>query len=305
MPLLWQRAADQEATTVLSYRHSFHAGNFADVLKHTVLVEILQHLKRKDKPFDYIDTHAGAGLYDLQSAEAAKLGEYRDGIGRLNADEWPELKEFLQLVARFNPAGGLVAYPGSPVIAQQLMRNQDRASLFELHPADLEALQRNIGRDRRIHVYNENGHQGLLRLLPPPSRRVVVLLDPSYEVKTEYRQLQQTLEKAWRKFSGGVYALWYPVIERQRTEDFIDAIAGSGIRDIQCFELGVAADAPGHGMTACGMLVVNPPWTLQGTMSELLPRLSRTLAQGPGAFSRVEVLVPEGAFSRVEVLVPE
>jgi 23S rRNA (adenine2030-N6)-methyltransferase len=197
------------------------------------------------------------------------------------------------LLAGFNPAGRLVAYPGSPVIARQLMRQQDRASLFELHPADLEALQRNIGRDRRIHVYHENGHTGLLRLLPPPSRRALVLLDPSYEVKTEYSQLQRTLEKAWRKFPGGVYAVWYPVIERQRTEDFVEAIAGSGIRDIQRLELGVSADTPGRGMTACGMLVVNPPWTLQQTMAKLLPRLAQTLAQGPGAFSRVEMLVPE------------
>lgn len=278
---------------MLSYRHAFHAGNFADVLKHVVLVEILQYFKLKEKPFDYIDTHAGAGFYDLQSRESEKLGEFRDGIARLNPHDWPGLEVYLQRVAACNPNGGLKHYPGSPAVAQGLLRQQDRVSLFELHPADHAVLQQNFRRDRRFHVYQENGYSGLLRLLPPPSRRAVVLLDPSYEVKTDYAQLVQTLAKAWRKFPGGVYALWYPVIERQRTEEFVGSIAASGMRDVQRFELGVEADAPGRGMTASGMLVVNPPWTLRATMAQLLPRLAETLAQGPGAFSRVEVVVPE------------
>lgn len=278
---------------MLSYRHSYHAGNFADVLKHLVLVEIIQYLKRKDGAFDYIDTHAGAGLYDLRSSQAEKLAEYGDGIARLHKADWPELADYLEVVASFNPKDSLETYPGSPVIAQQLLRSQDRASLFELHPADHAALLQQTSRDRRIREYHEDGHRGLLRLLPPQFRRALVLFDPSYEVKTEYQQLVQTLAQAWRKFPGGVYAIWYPVIDRQRTEQFIQAIADSGITDIQRFELGVRADSDSHGMTASGLLVINPPWTLMQKLSGLLPRLASELAQGPGSYSKAEALVAE------------
>ncbi|HET6566278.1 MAG TPA: 23S rRNA (adenine(2030)-N(6))-methyltransferase RlmJ [Xanthomonadales bacterium] len=278
---------------MLSYRHSYHAGNFADVLKHLVLVEILQYLKRKNGAFDYIDTHAGAGLYSLQSIHASKLAEYRDGIARLNVADWPELAGYLGLIESFNPGGELLIYPGSPAIAHRLLRPQDRASLFELHPADFAELQQLFHRDRRVRTFHEDGHKGLLRLLPPKSRRAVVLVDPSYEVKTEYAQLVQTLAQAWRRFPAGVYALWYPVIDRQRSEEMIAAIAQSGIRDIQRYELGVAADSAERGMTACGMLVINPPWTLQAELAALLPRLAQQLRQGEGAYSRVEVVAGE------------
>lgn len=278
---------------MLSYRHSFHAGNFADVLKHAVLVEIIQYLKRKDSAFDYIDTHAGAGCYDLCSSPAAKLTEYADGIARLDAADWPELADYLATVASFNPGDSLQSYPGSPAIAQALMRSQDRASLFELHPADHAALEQQFSRDRRVHVYHEDGHQGLLRLLPPGSRRAVILLDPAFEVKAEYRQLVHTMTLAWRKFSSGIYAIWYPVIERARTEEFVQSVASSGIPDIQRFELGVQADTAGRGMTAAGMLVINPPWGLRQKLAAVLPRLAAALAQGPGAYSKVEVLVAE------------
>jgi 23S rRNA (adenine2030-N6)-methyltransferase len=278
---------------LLSYRHSFHAGNFADVLKHVVLVEIIQYLKRKDSAFDYIDTHAGAGCYDLQSSEAAKLEEYQGGIARLDAKDWPELADYLKTIAGFNPGNALHAYPGSPAIAARLLRAQDRASLFELHPAEHALLLQSMAKDHRIKVYLEDGHSGLLRLLPPRSRRAVVLLDPSYEVKAEYQQLVQTLTLAWRRFPSAVYAIWYPVIDRSRTEKFIQSIASSGIKDIQQFELGVRADAEGYGMTAAGMLVINPPWELQQKLSTLLPRLATSLAQDPGAYGSVQQLVAE------------
>lgn len=278
---------------MLSYRHSFHAGNSADVLKHLVLVEIIQYLKRKDTPFDYIDTHAGAGWFDLRSEHAVKLAEYQDGIARLHPADWPELADYLGVVASFNPGAGLEAYPGSPAIAQSLMRTQDRASLFELHPADHSALAENLARDRRFKVYGEDGHAGLLRLLPPRSRRAVVLIDPSYEVKSEYQQLPQTLKLAWRKFPTAVYVIWYPVIARERTEHFIQSIASSGIPDILRLELGVRADGENCGMTASGLLVINPPWGLQEKLSALLPQLANLLAQAPGAHSKAEVLVAE------------
>jgi len=278
---------------LLSYRHSYHAGNFADVLKHVVLVQILQYLKGKDSALDYIDTHAGAGLFDLHSAHAEKLAEYRDGIARLQPSSAPELAEYLSVVSAFNPDGVLDHYPGSPLIAQKLLRAQDQAMLFELHSTDYELLQQQLKNDKRFTVRKQDGLKGLLAALPPRSRRALILIDPSYELKGEYQQVLDTLVAAHRKFASGIYAIWYPVIERQRAEDFIQQVQHSGIRDIQRFELAVRPDTPGRGMTAAGMLVINPPWTLLQSMQGLLPTLLASMARDPGASCRAEVLVDE------------
>ncbi len=278
---------------MLSYRHSFHAGNFADVLKHIVLVEILQYLKRKEAAFDYIDTHAGAGLFDLRSAHAEKLLEHRNGIALLAPADWPELVDFLGTVASFNSGDTLNYYPGSPMIAQRLMRPQDHASLFELHPTDFELLGQNVKRDRRIKVMREDGLKGLLRLLPPRSRRALVLIDPSYEVKAEYDQVVATLKQAHKRFATGTYTIWYPVVDRNRANDFVQQIQNSGIRNIQRYELATSADSKARGMTASGMVVINPPWTLLQTMAELLPRLVQVLGSEEGAFYKADVLVNE------------
>lgn len=278
---------------MLSYRHSFHAGNFADVLKHIVLVEILQYMQRKVGAIDHIDTHAGAGLFDLRSEHAQKLTEYSNGIARLDPADWPELAAYLNLVTSFNPGGTLNTYPGSPMIAQRLLRPQDHASLFELHPTDYALLEQNMQGDRRIGVMREDGLKGLLRLLPPRSRRAMVLIDPSYEVKTEYEQVVATLKQAHKKFATGTYALWYPVIDRNRANNFIQQIKASGIRNIQRFELAIAADSAARGLTASGMVVINPPWTLMQTMTELLPRLVQVLGRDEGASFIAAVLVDE------------
>jgi len=278
---------------LLSYRHSYHSGNFADVLKHIVLVEILQYLQRKDGAMAYIDTHAGAGLFDLHSAHAQKLGEYRNGIARLLHSGLPGIKAYLDVVSAFNPDGELNRYPGSPLIAQHLLRPQDTAILFELHSTDYDLLAQQVAADKRIQVLKQDGLKGLLALLPPPSRRALVLIDPSYEIKTEYQQVLETLVDAQRKFSSGIYAIWYPVIERQRATDFVEQIRTCGIRDIQRFELGVRPDAAGRGMTGAGMIVINPPWTLMQSMTLLLPALCEKLAADPQAFYRSEILVSE------------
>jgi 23S rRNA (adenine2030-N6)-methyltransferase len=278
---------------LLAYRHSFHAGNFADVLKHIVLVEMLQYLKRKDGAFDYVDTHAGAGLYDLRSAHAEKLGEYRQGIGRLVSSASPLLRSYLDVVAAFNPGEELVVYPGSPAIALHLMRPQDRASLFELHPSDHALLEEQVKRDRRVQLIKQDGFAGLAGLLPPRSRRGLVLVDPSYEIKTDYARVVSTLAKAHKRFATGSYAIWYPVLERSHCERFIGQIRDSGIRDIQRFELAVRQDSPWSGMSAAGMLVINPPFTLMQTLSGLLPQLVEALGQDSGAAWRAEVLVAE------------
>jgi 23S rRNA (adenine2030-N6)-methyltransferase len=278
---------------LLAYRHSYHAGNFADVIKHIVLVEILQYLKRKDAAFDYIDTHAGAGLFDLHSAHAGKLEEYRQGIARLWSSASPHLRRYLDVVAAFNPGGALDCYPGSPAIALHLLRPQDRASLFELHPTDHAQLQQRMKGDRRVQVFQQDGFNALAGLLPPRSRRGLVLVDPSYEIKTDYARVASALSKAHKRFATGGFAIWYPVVERQHCESFIQDIADSGLRDIQRFELAVRADSPWSGMSAAGMLVINPPWTLMLTMTALLPELVELLGQDKEASYRAEVLVAE------------
>jgi 23S rRNA (adenine2030-N6)-methyltransferase len=201
---------------LLSYRHSFHAGNFADVLKHIVLVEILEHLAAKEKAFEYIDSHAGAGLFDLTHGHAEKLEEFRGGIGRLWDRDWPELRRYFEIIRACNPSGSLNYYPGSPLIAMHFLRPRDRAWLFELHPKDSRRLEKNTQGSHRIRVACQDGHQGLLALLPPASRRGLILIDPSYEIKSEYEQVLETVKKACRKFSSGIYAIWYPVIEREK-----------------------------------------------------------------------------------------
>lgn len=278
---------------MLSYRHSFHAGNFADVLKHIVLIEILQYLKRKETAFDYIDSHAGAGLFDLHSDHAEKLAEYRQGVARLMPSELPGLTEYLAVISAFNKDGGLNFYPGSPVIAQQLLRRQDRASLYELHPADHALLQQQMAGDGRIRVFRQDGLAALPGLLPPRSRRGLVLIDPSYEIKTDYQGVVKTLVNAHKKFATGTFVIWYPVIERSRSEEFVGHIQNSGIRDIQRFELAVRGDAAASGMTGAGLIVINPPWLLMQSMTALLPELVALLGQDEGASYRAETLVAE------------
>ena len=275
---------------MLSYRHSFHAGGFADVIKHSVVVEILQHLVTKSRPFDYIDTHAGAGLYNLKSGQAVKLQEYRNGIGKLSADAFPELTAYLAIVKKYNEPGALNYYPGSPLIAEHFLRAHDRSWLFELHPADFTLLRAQCAAHRRVRVMQKDGFKGLLSLLPPISRRALVLMDPAYEVKTDYENVFETLVRAHRKFSTGIYALWYPVVDRRRIDELEKKFITSGINRIQLFELGVSGDTHGAGLSAAGMIVVNPPWLLLDKMQTLLPRLMTALAVQDDAFFHCRVL---------------
>ena len=255
---------------MLSYRHSFHAGNFADVLKHLIQVEVLAYLQRKDKPFVYIDTHAGAGIYLLESAESSKNNEYLTGIGRLSAADWPELKVYLHAVEQC----------------------QDRAFLYELHPQDLAILEQMTYRDRRVQVRGEDGFAGLIALLPTTIKRGLVVMDPPYEIKTDYQTAVTTLIAAHRRMATASYALWYPVVERRRIDQMERQFRSSGLRNIQLFELGVAADTDARGMTASGMFLINPPYTLKARMEAVLPRLAQALGNGSANW-RVEVLVAE------------
>jgi 23S rRNA (adenine2030-N6)-methyltransferase len=277
---------------VLSYRHSFHAGNFADVLKHLVQLRILRYLLQKEKPLFYLDTHAGAGGYQLGAAHASKAQEFENGIARLwqRDDLPPEVADYVALVRRFN--GGqrkLQRYPGSPWFAQQLLRASDRMALHELHPADFGQLQKAFAADRRCRVRAEDGFQACLALLPPAERRALVLIDPPYELKEDYQRVVDTLLGAHQRFATGSYALWYPVVERRRIDRLEKALAASGIRRILLLELGIAADHPGHGMTASGMILVNPPFSLATEMAPVLDYLARTLGAGHGHQRIVEL----------------
>jgi 23S rRNA (adenine2030-N6)-methyltransferase len=287
---------------LLSYRHSFHAGNFADVLKHIVVTEILAYLCKKDKPFEYIDTHAGAGSYSLGSEHARKTGEYLQGIARLRARDWPGLAAYFSVVDAYNPFGTLRDYPGSPGFALHYLRPQDRAWLFELHSKDYAALCSFVLGDgkapaghscKKIRVQNADGLAGLQALVPPQARRGLILVDPSYEIKTDYQQVVNAVIAAHRKFATGIYAVWYPVISRSQASWFERKFAAAGIANVEVFELGVLADNDDMGMTSSCMLVINPPWLLKEKCQTQLPRLVKALDTSGEAFCRIETLCPE------------
>ncbi|MGO2477406.1 MAG: 23S rRNA (adenine(2030)-N(6))-methyltransferase RlmJ [Pseudoalteromonas sp.] len=278
---------------MLSYRHSFHAGNPADVLKHLVLAEVLNYQTIKDKPLDYIDTHSGAGFFELASSDAQKTQEYQEGIAKLwqHTSDNEGLNDYISLIKSFNH-GQLEFYPGSPKVAEHFLRRQDKGWFFELHPRDLTLLEDNMQGRRSIRVRGENGFAGLIGLLPPASRRACVLIDPPYEVKDDYDTVIKTIVQAYQRFATGTYMIWYPVVDRERIERMETGLVESGIRNIQLFELATEADTDVHGMTASGMIVINPPWKLKQTMDKVLPELVELLSQ-PSGFYRSELLVDE------------
>lgn len=281
---------------MLSYRHSFHAGNHADVLKHIVLMLILENLKLKDKGFYYLDTHAGVGRYQLSSDEAEKTGEYKEGIGRLweRTDLPEEINRYVDLIKHLNfGAKTLRYYAGSPLIAAQLLRPQDRALLTELHPRDFPLLRNNFKEFKNVSVKCDNGFQQLKATLPPKERRGLVLIDPPYELKEDYDLVVKAAEEGYKRFATGTYAIWYPVVLRQQTKRIFKGLQASGIRKILKIELAVRPDSDQRGMTASGMAVINPPWTLENQMKAMLPYLVKTLVpEGTGSWT-VEWITPE------------
>ncbi|MFN3593360.1 MAG: 23S rRNA (adenine(2030)-N(6))-methyltransferase RlmJ [Thiobacillaceae bacterium] len=278
---------------MLSYRHAFHAGNHADVLKHLILVHVLDHLNLKDKPWWYVDSHAGAGVYNLSSDYARKNAEYETGIGRLWAR--PDLPEavarYVELVRGLNPDGRLRLYPGSPWIASRLMRRQDRLRLFELHPMDGRLLKQTFAElDQRVRIEAADGFEGLKAVLPPPSRRGLTLIDPAYEVKTDYRAVVQALKAGLDRFATGIYAIWYPLLPRHEARELPQRLRRlPGIRWLDVSLSVRAPAAEGFGMHGSGMFVVNPPWTLAATLAATLSWLTRILAQDATADYRLDV----------------
>jgi 23S rRNA (adenine2030-N6)-methyltransferase len=280
---------------MLSYQHAYHAGNYADVLKHIVLVQVLSYLKTKDKPICYIDTHAGSGDYTLTSGQAQKNQEFLGGIGALwQREDLPgRVADYVNLIKELNQSGQLSRYPGSPLIASQLLSDKDRLFLYELHTAESRLLHDIVKKDKRIKAFRADGLTDSLGLLPPKEKRGVILIDPSYEIKSEYQAVVDTLKQMHKRFATGCYLLWYPVVARKRNQYMERALQTSGIKNIQLFELGIQPDSDEFGMTACGMIVINPPWTLLADMRLVLPCLAETLGGNQQGFYRVEQLVGE------------
>ncbi|MEQ9889375.1 23S rRNA (adenine(2030)-N(6))-methyltransferase RlmJ [Pectobacterium zantedeschiae] len=280
---------------MLSYRHSFHAGNHADVLKHTVQSLIITALKEKEKPFLYLDTHAGAGRYQLSGEHAERTGEYLDGIAKIwQRDDIPaELEPYMQAVHTYNHNGQLRYYPGSPLIARQLLREQDKLHLTELHPSDFPLLRNEFQKDSRTKVLRDDGYQQLKSQLPPLSRRGFILIDPPYELKTDYQDVVKGIKEGHKRFGTGVFALWYPVVLRQNIKRMLKELEATGIRNILQIELAVLPDSDRYGMTASGMIVINPPWKLAAQMKSVLPWLHNVLVPEGTGHTLVEQIVPE------------
>lgn len=276
---------------MLSYRHGFHAGNHADVLKHWVLMLCLEHLIQKEKAVYYMDTHAGAGRYDLGSEFALKTAEFAQGIGKLWGmfDTLPEsLQRYLKLVQQLNSNTGLRHYPGSPWLASHLLRPQDRLRLMELHSTEIPALRRCFSGDKRVQLFELDGFQQLLALLPPPSRRGLVLIDPSYERSAEYGQTSNCLQQALRRFATGVYLIWYPMLTPTKTQALVERLQASVDGDWLNVQLMVHSPSAARGMYGSGLFVVNPPWLLRSQLEAELPTLVSLLGLDSDAGMKIE-----------------
>ena len=292
---------------MFSYRHAFHAGNHADVLKHTVLIAALQHLTEKDAALTVLDTHAGAGLYRLDGDYASTSGEAADGVARLFAPAAPTLAPALQayvdMVRAFNQGNQLRVYPGSPFISQRLLRSRDKLKLFELHPTDLRSLAGNVAQleaGRQVAVLHEDGFEGIRKFLPPPSRRALVLCDPSYEIKSDYAKVLSMAADSLQRFATGTYAFWYPIIPRPEAHDLprrlktLATKAGKGwlhatltVKNSKVTE-NAAGEVKRPGLPASGMFLINPPFTLKAALKAALPQMAEVLAQDQHATHTLE-----------------
>ncbi|MEI6732725.1 MAG: 23S rRNA (adenine(2030)-N(6))-methyltransferase RlmJ [Comamonadaceae bacterium] len=294
---------------MFSYRHAFHAGNHADVLKHMVLIAIMRHLTQKDTALTVFDTHAGAGLYRLDGDYAETSGEAAEGFLRLIAAKplpnalAPVIQDYLDLVASFNTAGSHKIYPGSPFIVQSLLRERDKLKLFELHPTDAKTLSANVAQlaaGRQIAVLREDGFEGLKKFLPPPARRALVLSDPSYEIKTDYARVVAMAADSLTRFATGTYAVWYPLIPRPEAHDVPRKLKTLAVKagkawlnaslTVKSSKLTAndAGEVVRPGLPASGVFVINPPHTLKASLEVALPQLAKFLGQDRHATSTLE-----------------
>ena len=282
----------------MNYRHAFHAGSFADVIKHIVLTRILLHLQEKPAAFRIIDTHAGAGLYDLAGDEAHRSGDWLTGIARILQARFSEaalplVKPYLDTVRAYNPTNVLKAYPGSPLIARAMLRPQDRLTACELEPSARKQLIASLRRDTQARVVDLDGWTALPAFVPPNERRGLVLVDPPFEASDEFERLASRFAAAFKKWPTGSYLLWYPAKSRRATDDLAHAVAlaAASVKPAgKCLrlEFSVAPQAKDSVLTSTGLLIVNPPWTLQGELKTILPELEKPLGQGGAARFKLE-----------------
>ena len=279
---------------MLGYRHGFHAGNFADVFKHVLLIQLITALRVKDKPFRVIDTHAGAGRYDLTAPAAQKNHEFSDGIGRLWGQSGlsPALRYYLEQVQTFNPDGQLRWYPGSPRIARNLLRPNDRLALTELHPDEFPRLKAEFRGDRSVVIQHTDGYAALPSLLPPPERRGLVLLDPAYEFKGEFDRLIEAIGLIQRRWASAIIAIWYPLPEHALSARFQRVLSTTDLCGVLCAELRLYTDQGPPGLQGCGMIIINPPWRFDETLQPLLPELLGHLKVNEYGRTRLEWLTP-------------
>jgi 23S rRNA (adenine2030-N6)-methyltransferase len=291
---------------MFSYRHAFHAGNHADVLKHTVLLAVLRHMTQKEAALNVFDTHAGAGLYRLDGDYARTSAEAADGFMRLLNPATPlspALQDYVDMVASFNAKGQHTVYPGSPFISQRLLRERDKLKLFELHPTDSKTLSANIAQleaGRQVAILREDGFEGLKKFLPPPSRRALVLCDPSYELKNDYPRVQALITDAMQRFATGTYAVWYPLIPRPEAHDVPKKLRTLATKmgkswlnaALTVKSSKLTTDAQGEtvrpGLPASGMFLINPPHTLKAALKEALPQMVALLGQDTHAAFTLE-----------------
>ncbi len=269
----------------MNYRHAFHVGNFADVLKHALLARVLTYMIAKPAPLRFVDTHAGLGVYDLAGDASRRTGEWHDGIGRLDPAAVPPalgemLAPYLAAVGPRGPDGTWRQYPGSPAVAQWVLRPEDRLTLCELHPEDAEALRVNMGRDARVRVMASDGYAALAAVLPPPERRGLVLIDPPFEKVREFDTLLAAIVRAHGRWPTGSYMLWYPLKDRAAVGRFAAGLAGSGMKRVLQLHL-IVGDPDAGPLAGSGLVFVNPPYTLKDEAEVLLPWLAAVLAR-PG-----------------------
>lgn len=273
----------------MNYRHIYHAGNFADVFKHIILTRILIYMQRKEQAFRVIDTHAGLGIYDLSSEQAQKTGEWRNGIGRIlahtpNEEQRALIAPWLEVIKAVNDGKEeLKRYPGSPFLARQLLRKQDRLTAIELHDHDYKILAARFKGDYQARILHLNGWLALGAHVPPKEKRGLVLVDPPFEKPNEFEHLVDGVKKAYRRFSGGTYALWYPVKDYKAVDNFIAALYQSGIKKILRLELRIRKKSLEPRLDGNGMIIINPPFILQQEVEKLSPFLLQTLAEDEGA----------------------
>lgn len=276
---------------MLSYQHGYHAGNFADVIKHVGLTRLLAYLTKKDKPLFYLETHSGRGLYDFHDKQSQKIGEYKQGVNVL----WPHKKtlppvfnKYIEAIDSLNPDNLLRYYPGSPALAIKGLRREDRLYCCELHPAEFDALNKMPHEFRRVHLEHVDGIASLKALLPPPENRGLIFIDPSYELKEEYRQIPMAIKQAYNRFSNGVYCLWYPIVSRHYCDKLLRAMGEIGAKESLKIEF-MLDNSSKEGMVGCGLYLINPPYTFAEEMKQALETL-KTLFNPKGSSYLIETI---------------